>query len=114
MKSQQFRCDECDISWTNKTLLNRHFIYGANHALTCYLCNITFEHAQQHNEHVTNVHERKCNLCNNRIFKDSQLFKHHVIALHKPSVEESSEESSVDEDNVTVKNKVAFKALRSS
>ena len=111
-----FRCNKCNIGWDNEYQLRKHYNYGANHALTCYLCNIKFENSQIYNTHVLTVHNRTCNICNIK-YTDAQQFKHHLISNHDTKNEENDsdefsdtisriEESKDEESEVKIKNKL--------
>ena len=78
----RLHCQKCKQKWTKKALFTKHMIYGANHALTCYLCNIVFDEVSIYNKHILDVHNRKCEECNKK-FPDAQVFKHHLIDNHK-------------------------------
>ncbi len=77
-----YYCNKCDVKYNIRSEFTEHMKFGAEHALTCHLCNITYDNRQLYNTHISEVHKHKCALCNIN-FSNAQRFKRHVINNHQ-------------------------------
>jgi uncharacterized Zn-finger protein len=90
-EKKQFKCDECNKSFTAKSSLNGHIraIHERKKDFKCNVCAATFSFKQSLKKHTAAIHEGKkslkCHRCEkcDKLFVSKQCLKRHVSTVHE-------------------------------
>ena len=83
-----FKCDLCEVTFSNSSNLKRHVVsvHDKKKSFECDICEVSFSHKSLLKKHVASVHEKnkqfKCEICE-KPFSKKGLVKRHISSVHE-------------------------------